>query len=232
MASDMTVSPKQFWEVKILSWEEGRYKNPGERVGFVERIANRVSDSLRFRIAITPELLKPHLPGKRVVELGCGSGLLAPRFMAYGAKSYLGIDIAERAIAEARRQFVHGGSAMRFEVGDVGTMGPLDADLIVSLGLLDWLTDAEIATMFENSGGADVFHAIAEKRNHIHQYIHRFYVYLAYAHRTGCYRPRYLTCRHIQQLADQVVPRPLYVYRDKRLSFGALISTLPIERQA
>ena len=50
----------------------------------------------------------------------------------------------------------------------------------------------------------------------------------AYGYRTESYRPRYFTCDHIAALATAVVPRSLYVYRNRRLSFGALISSLPV----
>ena len=148
----MPVDPKQFWEDKLLTWEQGRYGKPERPLGLLEWIANRSSMSLRYRVAITPELLKPFLAGKRVVELGCGSGLLAAKLIEYGAASYLGIDIAETAIRKARES--HGGRDARiaFAVGGVADLQPLAADLVISLGLLDWLRDDEIANVFAKSG--------------------------------------------------------------------------------
>ena len=223
----MPVDPKQFWEDKLLAWEQGRYGQPGRPPGPLEWIANRSSTSLRYRLAVTPELLRPFLAGRRVVELGCGSGLLAARLIAYGAASYLGIDIAESAIRKARD--THAGDArIAFAVGSVAELSPLPADLVISLGLFDWLDDEEIANVFAKSGSADFLHAIAERRPGLQQWLHRAYVELAYGHRTDGYRPRYLTCGHIEALAKAVVPRRLHVFRHRQLSFGALISSLPI----
>jgi len=224
----MPVDPKQFWEDKLLTWEQGRYGKPERPPGLLEWIANRSSISLRYRVAITPELLEPFLAGKRVVELGCGSGLLAAKLIEYGAASYLGIDIAETAIRKARES--HGGRDARiaFAVGGVADLQPLAADLVISLGLFDWLRDDEIANVFAKSGAADFLHAIAERRPGIQQWLHRAYVQLAYGYRTHSYRPRYFTCAHIEALAIATVPRRLYVYRNRRLSFGALISSLPV----
>jgi SAM-dependent methyltransferase len=221
----MAVDPKQFWEAKLLAWEEGRYGRPDRPRGLLEWIANRSSMSLRFRVAITPELLRPYLAGKRVLELGCGSGIIAGKLIEHGAASYLGIDIAESAIEKARSR--HGNDArMQFQVGNVADLPPLSVDLIVSLGLFDWLTDDEIAAVFRQSGKADFLHAIAERRPGLQQWLHRSYVQLAYGYRTDSYRPRYFTCDHIKSLAE--VRQPLHVYRSWRLSFGALISSLPI----
>ena len=220
------VDPKQFWEAKLLAWEHGRYGQP-DRPGMLEWIANRSSMSLRFRVAITPELLRPFLAEKRVVELGCGSGLMAATLIEYGAASYRGIDIAEMAISRARERYSEH-PRIAFEVGSVSDMPPLAADLVISLGLFDWLTDEEIVIVFRKSGTADFLHAIAERRPGFQQSLHRAYVQLAYGYRTDSYRPRYLTCDQVKTPAAAVVQRPAYVYRSWRLSFGALISSLPI----
>jgi SAM-dependent methyltransferase len=224
----MAVDPKQFWEARLLNWEEGRYGRPGRRIGPLEWIANRSSMSLRHRIAITPELLKSFLPGKRVVELGCGSGLLAGRFIAYGAASYLGVDIAESAIRAARQSYGETDPRIRFAVSSVADMAEISADLVVSLGLFDWLKDAEIADVFRKSGTAHFLHAIAERRPGLQQWLHRTYVRLAYGPGADVYRPRYFTCAHIRALASPSGHAPLYAYRSWKLSFGALISSLPI----
>jgi SAM-dependent methyltransferase len=221
----MAVDPKQFWEAKLLAWEEGRYGRPDRPRGLLEWIANRSSMSLRFRVAIAPELLRPYLAGKRVLELGCGSGIIAGKLIEHGAASYLGIDIAESAIEKARSRYGND-ARMQFQVGNVAGLPSLSADLIVSLGLFDWLTDDEIASVFRQSSKADFLHAIAERRPGIQQWLHRSYVQLAYGYRTDSYRPRYFTCDHIKSLAE--VHQPLHVYRSWRLSFGALISSLPI----
>jgi SAM-dependent methyltransferase len=223
----MPVDAKEFWEAKLLGWEQGRYGRPEGRLGFLEWIANRSSSSLRFRVSVAPELLKPFLANKAVVELGCGSGLIARKFLDYGASSYLGIDIAESAIEKARSR--HGNDPrIQFQVGSVSALPPLSTDLVVSLGLFDWLNDEEMAVVFRQSREADFLHAIAERRPGAQQWLHRCYVQLAYGYRTDQYRPRYLTCEHVKRLSAAGACRPLYVYRNWRLSFGALLSSLPI----
>jgi SAM-dependent methyltransferase len=223
----MAVDPKQFWEAKILAWENGRYGQPGRPTGLLEWIADRSSMSLRYRVAVTPQLLRPFLADRRVVELGCGSGLLAGKLIELGAASYLGVDIAKPAIEKARRSY-HGRDRIEFMIGDIGSLPQIPADLVISLGLFDWLADEQIASVFGKFGAADFLHAIAETCPGFQQWLHRRYVQLAYGRHTGIYRPRYLTCEHIKSLAQLAEGSPLYVYRSWRLSFGALISSFPI----
>jgi SAM-dependent methyltransferase len=223
----MPVDPKQFWEAKLLAWEQGRYGSPDHPHGLLEWIANRSSMSLRFRVAITPELLQPYLVGKRVVELGCGSGMMAGKLIEYGAASYVGIDIAEAAIETARIRYANN-PKVQFLASSVADMPPVSADLVISVGLFDWLTDSEISDVFRKSGSADFLHAIAERRPGVQQMLHRSYVQLAYGYRTDAYRPRYFRCDHIGRLATLAINRPIYVFRSWRLSFGALLSSLPI----
>jgi len=228
----MTVEPKKFWEGKILGWEQGRYGQKEKRSSVLEKLADRSSASLRFRMEITGQLLVPHVEGKRIVEIGCGSGLLSETLLAAGAQSYIGYDIAENAIDHASRSAAKSGFSdkARYEVAAVSDLPDLEADLVFSLGLLDWLTDEELKTVFKVGGSADFLHAIAEKRASLSQLIHRAYVQMAYGHKTGSYRPRYYRISEIELLLRPYTDAKLHVYRDPLLSFGALVSSLPIEQ--
>ena len=119
MTADPSFDPKAFWNAKILGWEASRYG--GASPGLVEGLAGRASSSLRFRLDVAARLLAPHLAGRRVVELGCGSGLLAERLLTLGAASYQGYDISDAAIgrggATAPRSPLR--EAMRFAVAAV-----------------------------------------------------------------------------------------------------------------
>ncbi len=226
----MSVDPKAFWEEKILTWEEGRYEPRKAKGGVLERIADASSRSLRYRIKIAVELLEPHVKGRSVLEIGCGSGLLAQRFIDIGAKSYLGIDIAESAIeiANKRKAEQRWSDRITFKVDTVRDMPPVTDDVVLSLGVLDWLTDEELAILFAKQGRADFLHAIAEQRISVSQLIHRAYVHVSYGHRTGAYRPRYFPAVDIARIAAKHRPGPFYAFRNTKLSFGALIATFPV----
>ena len=225
------VNPKQFWEEKILTWEHARYGEEAEASSMLERLAARASNSVRFRLEITGKLLKPHVQGKQVVELGCGSGLIAGDIIAMGAAGYKGYDISEKAVSHARELAAENdlGDKASFDVCPVLELPPLDADIVFSLGLLDWLDKDSLARVFEVGGKTDYLHAISEKRATPSQHLHRLYVFLAYGWRTGSYVPKYHTVAEIEALAEPHNSAPVQAYRNASLSFATLISTLPLE---
>lgn len=55
----------------------------------------------------------------RVLDIGCGTGILCVLGEAYTGASFIGIDIEPRAVALARRSAAHNGQALRFEAMDV-----------------------------------------------------------------------------------------------------------------
>lgn len=221
---------KTFWEKKILDWEGGRYAAKEEGQSFLERIANRSSDSLRFRLRAALEIIQPHVAGKTVLELGCGSGLIAQELIDAGAEQYIGIDFAEAAIDQANETFKDNpdlGSKIQFRVGDV--CDPLDfkPDIAFSLGLLDWLDLDQIEQIFQNCGPeCDYLHAISERKFSLSQIAHKMYVYVSYGHRTDGYQPMYYSTQEIVDRARPTNTLPTRIYRDKRLSFGAFVVTL------
>jgi len=223
------VNPREFWDNKILRWEEDRYGESQPQRSVLERLAKRASSSVRNRQTVAARLIGECCRDRRVVEIGCGSGRLATPVMAAGAASYTGYDVAPSAIAEAerRRQGEGLGNTIKFVVADIHAMPAPAADIVFSLRLFDWLTDAEIALLFEKCGDADFLHSFSEKRATASQWLHRFYVFLAYGWRTGAYVPRYQTAGELAALARGHCSRPVTVYRDPALAFGAMLSTLP-----
>ena len=76
MALHSPVNPKDFWERKIIDWEIGRYGlSEKNEQSFFEKIADKSSNSLRQRLQLASQYLAPFVDGKRVLEVGCGSGL-------------------------------------------------------------------------------------------------------------------------------------------------------------
>lgn len=222
------VDPRTFWNAKILGWENSRYAAAAEPALF-ERIAGRASASLRFRVQAALSLLAPHLPGRPVVEIGCGSGLLADRLIGLGAASYTGYDIADTAIQRARQRY-HGSdeeAKIRFHRAAVAELPALGNALIVSLGLFDWLSAAEIGHVFAIGGDGAYLHTLSERRGDWQQLVHRLYVHFSYGRRTGSYVPRYHRLPEIVTMAKRHGAAPTHIHRDVRLSFGMFIGRLP-----
>lgn len=198
---------RTFWDRRILAWEGARYDRP----------PGVMSSSLQARQEMAMALLGPHLAGRRVVELGCGSGRLAGRIMAGGAAAYHGYDLSPVAIDEARRRNPSPGVA--FTAAAVGEIAPPGDALLFSLGLLDWLSPAEIARLL--AGDGLWLHSLSERRASPQQLLHRCYSRLAY--RSG-YRPAYHRVAEIDALLAAAGQPPARVFRHPRLRFGIFIS--------
>lgn len=79
-------------------------------------------------------------PGGRLLELGCGEGLLLRLLRGKAYSEYLGIDIAHAAIARAQ---AYANARTRFAVGDIGRFTPPHPfDAIVFNESLYYLPDA------------------------------------------------------------------------------------------
>jgi len=88
-------------------------------------------------------------PGLRVLDIGCGSGVMAPYFAQKGA-TYFGIDISEKMVARAKKeisQILKTQEHTSFAQGDVKHLDFPDGyfDIVISLGLLEFLEDREAA---------------------------------------------------------------------------------------
>jgi len=225
------IEPETFWDRKILRWEADRYLKSADTPSLLEKLANLASDPIRFRAQWAVEILSPHCRNLRVAEIGCGSGHLAAPLMAAGAASYQGYDISSVAIAKAR-EGAHAlgieGPPVRFDKADTESLpDPLEADIVFSLGLFDWLTEAQIESLYAKVGSALFLHSYSEKRAVPSQWLHRLYVHIAYGHRTNAYVPKYFRREPMAELARRHTDREIRFLTHRRLSFGVFVTNLP-----
>jgi 2-polyprenyl-6-hydroxyphenyl methylase/3-demethylubiquinone-9 3-methyltransferase len=97
----------------------------------------------RFRVHLIAEWLGDRVKGARVVDLGCGGGLLAQSMLAGGA-SVVGIDLSHGSV-RAARQHLDGRSL--FAQGDV-CKAPLSsgcADIVLLADVLEHLHEPDAA---------------------------------------------------------------------------------------
>ena len=78
----------------------------------------------------------PVLPGERVLDVGCGSGVFADRLAARGA-TVLGVDASEAAVAYAARTFVREGLSFRAGLLDELDLDPASFDAAVCLEVIE-----------------------------------------------------------------------------------------------
>lgn len=105
------------------------------------------------------ELLEQRVrPGDRVLDLGCGSGVLAIAAVRLGAGSVLGVDIDADAVALARRNLAHNdlSEQVRIEAGSLAAV-PTGAqfDLIVGnihAAVIEQLLQEQIGARLDEAG--------------------------------------------------------------------------------
>ena len=80
------------------------------------------------------------LAGKRVLDVGCGAGLLAEPLARLGA-TVTGIDASAQVIAAAQAHAATGGLAIDYRVGGVEAVAGETFDLVTSLEVIEHVAD-------------------------------------------------------------------------------------------
>ncbi len=134
-----TNTAKQYWEGKILAWEEARYAARSAMNPLAWTVRNRLSHAEKI-------ILDRTQPGVAILELGCGSGVLAERLAGH-CGNYIGVDIAENAITRAAARGLP--AHFRFVAEDLTKMPLPWSDLTVFLGVTDWVDSDLLCELFE-----------------------------------------------------------------------------------
>ncbi len=105
---------------------------------------NQIQLAFRQHWLTFQRLIGNNLPGKRVLEVGCGRGSLSAYFSDAGWDCTL-LDLSPVAIDLARKAFSDHGLRANFDVGDCLNLPYPDStfDLVFSIGLLEHFEDVE-----------------------------------------------------------------------------------------
>jgi 2-polyprenyl-6-hydroxyphenyl methylase/3-demethylubiquinone-9 3-methyltransferase len=88
---------------------------------------------------VDPTVLKP-LAGKRVLDVGCGAGLLAEPLARLGAE-VTGVDAADENISVARAHAQGSGLAIDYHPGELASLGLGRFELITAMEVLEHVAD-------------------------------------------------------------------------------------------
>lgn len=152
----------EYWDKHVVSWESATYytdKNmpkPGlwDRFSIFFRGA-----SLYERMTIAIEMLKPHLNGLTVLDVGCASGRFANMLLEAGAARVVGVDISEDIIKIANERRLSSPNKDRLEFFAADLAKPIQlpqVDLVTSLGVIEYF-DREDMKVFLNNTKAEYF---------------------------------------------------------------------------
>ncbi len=220
----MGIDKKEFWEKKIQGWEKDRYRiEDGE--GKVKTDSSHLAgSSLQFRFESTAELLKPYLDGKKILDIGCGTGIFYNEIKDTNLEHYYGFDFAESAILEGKKKFE--GPKCSLFASNIEDFDFPECDIAIALGVLDWLENDEIEALFKKTYPRKFLFAISEKQASITLWIHAIYCFLSYGWKSQGYVPKYHTTDEIIKIAEAVGYKDIKIYRHPKLRFGAYLYCL------
>lgn len=204
---------RNFWNQKIISWENNKYK-----AGF--KILD-VNFSIKYRLQAASFITHQISKGKRILELGCGSGWLWENINLLDFSNYTGVDFSETAMAafqnRVKSSFENNKTYLYCEdcVQNVYSV-----DIVISLGLLDWLDMKQIQKLADNYKNSWYLHSFSEKNLSFSQAAHIIYSRMNYKYN---YSPKY---RNADELLS-VFGSNSRIYRHPKLNFGAFIYNLP-----
>jgi SAM-dependent methyltransferase len=98
----------------------------------------------------------------KIVELGCGSGLLAEQVIKY-VDEYIGVDIAASAIEFAQKK--NKNPKIKFMAKDVLNISLKKNELMIFLGLTDWFEIDQLFILFSKITSDNILFSFTESRS-------------------------------------------------------------------
>lgn len=179
----MAEDQSDYWNKKLIRWEQNVYENNTRNQNMLEKIANRFRGILKLRLETAEQLLEPHIKDKIVIDVGCGTGLLAFKLASKGAKKAIGIDISENAVALAKEKSKRLGLDAKCEFINLDVRDPAAKipvhDLIVGIGLIDYLSKQDLEILFSKIKGSKFLFSFPENKITLRELIHRVYLKLS-----------------------------------------------------
>lgn len=146
----------EYWNRRIRDWENSRYGT------FAALKPNSFAVFHRLRQA--QRLLNKESQDS-VLDIGCGSGLLATGLRPGREMTYIGFDSSSEAIESAKARRFPARVRAEFRVCDASETELPATTVTVALGLVDWLSDRQLAALFGKLRSQKLLLAFTEKRS-------------------------------------------------------------------
>lgn len=218
------MNSRDYWDKKIIEWENSMQ---GQRVdSFVEKLAAPFRIFVKDRNEMCLNILKSFAGGRTVLDLGCGSAFFD--FLLYDQakpRHMTGIDISGNAVQRARAIAQAKGLTGEFtfiEADGAITEIPA-ADITVGLGFFDYLTLAEVKTIFDNLKSGYFLFTFCEPRFSLLRFVH-----ISYLLSQRCPKHFYYTKTQVQACVPGKFGKVHFI-NDRKLSFGCIVHNLPAE---
>jgi SAM-dependent methyltransferase len=145
-----------YWKEHLLSWEASAYyKDTQRKANLWDRLSTFFrGDAMYVRMNAALDLLKPHIPGKTVLDVGCASGRFAFQLLEAGAAKVHGVDVSPEAIQIADEHRIQAGLDDRLEFSVIDVLNP-DAplprsDLVTALGVIEYFDPQAMSAFLGN----------------------------------------------------------------------------------
>lgn len=195
-----------YWDRKILNWEK--------------KYDSVFGKTLLARATEASKIINPHLANKRILEVGCGSGTLLNLLSKDNIKDYTGIDTSQNAIEEANKKYAHQNN-INFLKARCYDINFDDYDVVISLGLTDWIDQKELEFLIEKSLNKVFIHSFSINEKGIHCFIHKLFSHYKYSETPKGYPKKY-TLKEIEKLTNTKVN----IHKTKSMSFGVLVNNV------
>lgn len=217
---------REFWNTRVANWDANRYGDNKDAMSMLHATVRNPDESVHFRNHIVLEHLTPHIGGKHIVELGCGTGRLAQALIERGAASYTGYDFAANAVAIAEQRTAEQGlqDRIHFKCATIDELTPMDGDFVFSMGLLSWIPMPLVEHVFSITRGIDFLHNFSEQRlslRQIFKFIHSHFI------APGTFHPRSRPYDMYADIPKRMGWKTVYDLRHKKLYDAMCISSLP-----
>ncbi len=215
----------KFWDNKIIKWEQARYSSKKSFNKFFD-----MGKTIRARKDLALSLLSPFVKNKVVLEVGCGSAQLLTPLLEMGIKQYVGLDFSSEAINFARNKYNEkDNEKITFLEMDVNRIEKLEADICLSLGLLDWLTLEEIRSFSTSIRAKYFIHSFSKKQFSFEQLCHRLFTNLQYGYNNRDYSPVYYSSDQIKKVLRKNAEEKMFIEKSPDISFGRIVHNFPVE---
>jgi SAM-dependent methyltransferase len=186
MGPEQTSESGKYWKEHVLSWEAGAYyKDRRTRPSFWDRTSAIFRGRAMYvRMDAALQLVSPHVAGRQVLDIGCGSGRFAFELLAAGAERVVGVDVSPAAIeaADAQRRQSPSADRLDFRIMDVTnpeTELP-QVDVITALGVIEYFDAPALSRVLGNFNTKhfliDFPDVEGRKRNRLTWYLRQVYL--------------------------------------------------------
>jgi SAM-dependent methyltransferase len=168
----------EYWKNVARDWHASSYDRQATEASLIEWLATFSRAHIRRRHRTAIRMLAPHVQGRRIVELGCGTGALSIDLVKAGARAALGVDISGDVVRAAEEHAREAGVADRatFVEGLVEDIAPeWSPDFVVGLGILEYLEPSTAEAVLTRMKAPREFFAFDERRVTVLTLLHAVY---------------------------------------------------------